>query len=110
MSKFPKRIDARLEIKVDEHLTPKERETRLRAKKAAEALSTAAICSFLLSIIVGLIGSVCFNVALCISASVLLFAAILFKVCQAISMRVYNNPSCEDEEDGIFPYGPWSYL
>lgn len=108
MSKFPKRIDARIEIKVDEHLTPKERETRLRAKKAAEALATAAICSFLLSIIVGLIGSVCFNVALCIS--VLLFAAILFKVCQAISMRIYNNPSCEDEEYGIFPYGPWSYL
>ena len=110
MSENPKLIDVRLEIKVDEHFTPKERETRLRAKKVAEALATAAVCSFLLSIIVGLIGSVCFNVALCVSASILLFAAILFKVCQVIAIRVYNNPSCEDEGDGIFPYGPWSYL
>lgn len=113
MDENPKRIDARLEIKVTEHFTPKERERRRRAEKVADGLATASVGSFLLCIIVGLLGLRCMNASLFVAAFVLLVVAALLKLGQYAAKGVYNNPSLDADDDGgggIFPFGPWSYF
>lgn len=112
MDENPKRIDARLEIKVTEHFTPKERERRRRAEKVAEGFATAAVAVFFISIIIGLFGIRLMNGWLLNAGVILLLLSGLLKIGQALANSVYNNPSPDDDDegDGSISYGPWSYL